>query len=215
VDECGEVLRADASRNRAALVQAAREVFAERGLDAPLDEIARRAGVGNATLYRRFPERNDLIAAVFTDVMSHYGDLVEKALLVEDPWDGFRGYVLAVLQLQAVDRGMADLLVSYVDAGTGELAKQRARAHAGLVKLIRRAKDAGGLREDFTSQDLPLILMANAGLVRRTFRMAPTSSSRVAAFILDGLQASAATPAPPAPREARVVAAMKTNTPSC
>src|SRR5215211_7734990 len=65
-------LRTDAARNRAALVAAAREVMAERGLEAPLDEIARRAGIGNATLYRRFPRRVDLIAAVFADRMADH-----------------------------------------------------------------------------------------------------------------------------------------------
>src|SRR3954468_19127850 len=88
-------LRADAARNRQAIVDAARTVFAEHGLDAPLDEIARRAGTGNAPLYRRFPTRCDLVAAVFADRMVEHRDAVEAALAVDDPWDGFAAYVRA------------------------------------------------------------------------------------------------------------------------
>ena len=103
-------LRADAARNRAAIVEAARAVFAEQGLDAPLDEIARRAGTGNATLYRRFPTRGDLIAAVFADWMTEPLEAVEAGLTDEDPWRGFASYVEAVGALQARDRRLADLV---------------------------------------------------------------------------------------------------------
>src|SRR3978361_2560967 len=82
-------LRADAARNREAIVEAARAVFAEHGLDAPLDEIAKRAGTGNATLYRRFPTRGDLVAAVFADRMAEHLDAVQAGLADEDPWRGF------------------------------------------------------------------------------------------------------------------------------
>src|SRR2546426_6922377 len=102
-------LRADAARNRAVLVAAAREVMAERGLEAPLDEIARRAGMGNAPLYRRFPRRIDLIAAVFADRMAEHARAVAAALEADDPWEGFRGYVKAAAELQLHDHGIADL----------------------------------------------------------------------------------------------------------
>src|SRR3954447_25042958 len=96
-------LRADAARNRAAIVGAARQVFAEQGLDAPLDDIARRAGTGNATLYRRFPTRGDLVAAVFADRMEEHLDAVEAGLAEPDPWRGFASYVIAVGAMQARD----------------------------------------------------------------------------------------------------------------
>src|SRR5665213_304123 len=129
MDGCSEVLRADAARNRAALVGAARAVFGERGLDAPLDEIARRAGVGNATLYRRFPSRKDLITAVFVDQMADYAQAVCLALEDPDPWHGFCEYVLHILHLQAADRGIADLLSSNLDDASGQLDRLRAEAY--------------------------------------------------------------------------------------
>src|SRR3954451_3187460 len=101
-------LRADAERNRTAIVDAARMLFAEHGVDAPLDEIAKRAGTGNATLYRRFPTRGDLIEAVFADRMAEHLAAVETALGNEDAWDGFASYVRAVAAMQAQDRGIAD-----------------------------------------------------------------------------------------------------------
>src|SRR3954464_10902416 len=105
-------LRADAERNRTALLAAARVVFGEHGLEASLDEIARRAGVGNATLYRRFPTRRDLIAAVFAGQMNEYVELADRALREPDPWSAFVGYLTRLFELQATDRGLSELLVS-------------------------------------------------------------------------------------------------------
>src|SRR4051794_4136234 len=105
-------LRADAERNRTALLAAARVVFGEHGLEASLDEIARRAGVGNATLYRRFPTRRDLIAAVFAGRMSEYVELADEALRNPDPWQAFVGYLTRVCEVQATDRGLSELLVT-------------------------------------------------------------------------------------------------------
>ncbi|HEX9519066.1 MAG TPA: helix-turn-helix domain-containing protein, partial [Streptosporangiaceae bacterium] len=94
-------LRADAARNRAAIVAAAREVFAEQGLEAPLEEIALRAGVGIATLYRRFPAREQLVAAALIEKVTQYADAAADALAACDPWAGFVGYVHRVCELQA------------------------------------------------------------------------------------------------------------------
>jgi AcrR family transcriptional regulator len=201
-------LRADAARNRAAVVEAARQVFAERGLDAPLDEIARRACVGNATLYRRFPTRAELVETVFADRMREYAHAVDDALQDPDPGAGFRAYVLRLFQLQAEDRGLADLLAANSCGTDGELERLRGHGYRGAQKLIERAQAAGALRHDFTHQDLGLLLMANAGLVHRTATSAPGSWRRVAAFLLDGLSAQVTIPAPPPPSEDEVQAAM-------
>ncbi len=207
---CSVSLRADAARNRAALVAAAGEVFRERGLEAPLDEIARRAGLGNATLYRRFASRQELIDAVFAERMAEYARAAEEALAQPDPWAGFRGYVLHILRLQAQDRGMADLLVTVSADQSSQIEELRARAYTGLVKLVARAKKAGALRKDFGTQDLVLVLMANAGLVHRTAKTCPQASERLATLLLDGLQAHAATPGPESPDENVILAAMTT-----
>ena len=203
-------LRADAARNRAAIVEAARTVFAEQGLDAPLDDIAKLAGTGNATLYRRFPTRGDLVAAVFADRMAEHVSAVEAALADEDPWRGFSSYVRAATAMQARDRGIADLVTMNVPSAP-EIEELRTRAYDGMVRLIERARGAGTLRPDFTDQDVVLLLMANAGLVERAHGIAAGASARLVALLLDGLRASAATDAPAAPDPADVIAAMEHN----
>src|SRR2546430_8742235 len=103
-------LRTDAQANRHRIVEAARAVFAERGVDAPLDDIAKRAGVGNATLYRRFPTRELLIAAVFEARVAEYADAATEALRALDPWAGFCHFAQHVFTMQAADRGLSDVL---------------------------------------------------------------------------------------------------------
>jgi AcrR family transcriptional regulator len=180
-------LRADAERNRVALLAAAREVFSENGLDASLDEIARRAGVGNATLYRRFPTRQDLIAAVFADRKATQVDLAERALENADPWSGFVEYVTAVCELQSTNRGLGELLVTLNFDGDERIAQLRATAQRRARELIRRAQDAGALRADFDLADLMLVLMANAGVIQRSAE--PDAWRRQLALLLDGLAA--------------------------
>lgn len=203
-------LRADAARNRAAIVDAARAVFAERGLDAPLDDIAKAAGIGNATLYRRFPTRGDLIAAVFADRMIEHRDAVEAALAHEDPWDGFASYVRAATAVQARDRGIADLVTMDL-AAAPEIQALRDQAFAGLVSLVERAQAASSLRADFTTEDVVVLLMANAGLVERAHAVSAAASERLVHLLLDGLRAVAATDGPPPPTPRRMQVAMRRN----
>jgi AcrR family transcriptional regulator len=93
--------RRDAQRNRDAIVAAAREVYCDHGLEAPLEEIARRAGVGIGTLYRHFPSRVELLDAVLADTVQAHVDAAEQALAADDPWDGFASYLEATCRLQA------------------------------------------------------------------------------------------------------------------
>ena len=203
-------LRADAARNRAAIVEAAREVFAEHGLDAPLDDIAVRAGTGNATLYRRFPTRGDLVEAVFAERMAEHLDAVRTALADPDPWEGFASYFRAAAAMQARDRGIADLVT--MDLSTApEIQRLRAEAFDGLVKVVERAHTAGVLRADFTTQDVVVVLMANAGLVERASGIATDASERLIHVLLDGFRATAATDGPVAPSERRTQVAMRRN----
>jgi AcrR family transcriptional regulator len=203
-------LRADAARNRAAIVEAARDVFVEQGLDAPLDEIARRAGTGNATLYRRFPTRGDLIAAVFAARLAEHLDAVEAALADPDPWHGFASYVKAVGAMQARDRGIADLVTMDVSTAP-DIGRLQARAFDGLVRLVERARSAGVLRADFTTEDIVILLMANAGLVERAHGVTADASARLIHVLLDGFRAHAASDGPPAPTPRRMRLAMRRN----
>lgn len=178
-------LRADAERNRVALLAAAREVFGEQGLDASLDEIARRAGVGNATLYRRFPNRRELIAEVFAGRMTEYVQLAEAALREPDAWIAFVGYLTRLCEFQATDRGLSELLVTTTFDDDARLTALRATAQRRTNEVIRRAQAEGGLRPDFTRKDLLLLLTANAGVLQRSAD--PNAWRRQLALLLDGL----------------------------
>jgi AcrR family transcriptional regulator len=203
-------LRADAARNRAAIVEAARTVFAEHGLDVPLEEIARRAGTGSATLYRRFPTREDLIAAVFAERMSEHLDAVRVGLADEDPWRGFASYVTAAAAMQARDRGIADLVITEMSTAP-EIEELRSRAFDGLVQLVERARHSGVLRADFTTEDVVLLLMANAGLVERADGIAADASARLVHVLLDGFRAQGASDGPLAPGPRQTEEAMRRN----
>ena len=200
-------LRADAARNRQAIIETARDVYGQRGLDAPLDEIARLAGVGNATLYRHFPSRCALVAAVFAETLRRVIEAAAQALDNPHPWDGFAGHVRFLCRLQATDRGLADLLTTEI-TGAPELEKLRARAYEDFIRIADRAKASGDLRADFVPEDLVMLLMANAGLVHRTADTAPNAWSRFIDLSLDGLRTAAATSAARSPGRAAVKRAM-------
>ena len=207
--EAAPGLRADAERNRRRILEAARAVFAEAGLDAPLEAIAQRAGVGIATLYRRFPTRDDLIAASFAPRMAEYEAAIDAALRAPDPWVGLRDFVQRVCGMQAADRGLNDVLVATFPTAKA-LEEPRARAYRGFVELVRRAQAQGTLRPDFVPEDLVLLLMANAGVVRATRDAAPDAWQRFVAIVLDGFRADGARPLPPPPAPAQVYQAMST-----
>jgi AcrR family transcriptional regulator len=97
---------------RRAIIDAASELYGQRGLDTPFDDIARHAGVGNATLYRHFPSRCSLLAAVFTDTLARVVTAAEDALTIADPWDAFATHFRFLCHLQATNRGLADLLTT-------------------------------------------------------------------------------------------------------
>lgn len=200
-------MRADAERNRERILEAARAAFAHDGLSASTNEIARRAGVGVATLFRRFPTRDDLVAAVFADRMAAYVEATEQALADPDSWNGFCGYVESVCRMQADDRGFADVLTMTFPMMPA-LAEERRQAGEGLAELIRRAQDAGRLRKDFVHQDLPLVLMANAGVVNATREAAPEAWRRLVGYLLQSFEARAAGPLPEPPNRQQMERAL-------
>jgi AcrR family transcriptional regulator len=203
----GRPLRADAERNRQRLITAAREVFAERGLHIPMEDIARHAGVGVGTLYRRFPTRAHLIAGAFETKMCAYADAVAQALAEGDPWTGFCGYIERVCAMQAEDRGFANVLTMTFPLDK-RFEAERARASCGFTELVGRAKAAGKLREDFVAEDLPLILMANAGVIAGTAHAAPGAWRRFAAYMIQAFSAGQTAPLPPPPTPAAMYRAL-------
>jgi AcrR family transcriptional regulator len=194
-------LRADAERNREAIVGAAAALFGEQGTDAPLDEIARRAGVGIATLYRRFPTRDALVEAVLGERMRHYADRAEDAveLALTQPWEAFSGYLLSVLEEQARDVAFADALRAPL-VGSRVFAEDHRRAYNALFTLIDRAVAGGAVRPELDHADVYLAILANEGVTRATRDVAPDAWRRLARTLLDGLRAGAdREPLPPVP----------------
>ena len=151
-------LRADAERNRERIIGAARALFAERGIEVTMEEVARRAGVGVATLYRRFPTRADLVAGAFEEKMWRFADGARMALTDPDPWHGFCRYVRSLCAMQAADRGFSDVLtMTFPSVARFEAA--RVQAFADFSELTKRAREAGSLRQDFVPEDLIILLI--------------------------------------------------------
>ncbi|NIH81283.1 TetR/AcrR family transcriptional regulator [Amycolatopsis viridis] len=131
-------LRRDARRNRELLVAAAREVFSEKGLDAPLEEIARRAGVSIGTLYNRLPTRMDLVEAAFSGMLDRWAGEAEQVPAAEDPWDGLVQLIVRTCELQSVDHGMTEIRTSALPGAPG-LRAARERVGEVFGKVLERA----------------------------------------------------------------------------
>jgi AcrR family transcriptional regulator len=182
-------LRRDAERNRRNLLEAARRVFAERGSDAPLEEIARRADVGIGTLYRHFPTREALIDALFEEKAQAYVRASEEALTADDAWEGFAGFVERICEMQAEDRGFADVLrATFPSESAPGVAAALGQARRNSEKLVVRARRDGKLRRDFAPQDFIWILIANGAYLEATRTVAPDAWRRYVALILDAAQ---------------------------
>ncbi|MFF4029929.1 TetR/AcrR family transcriptional regulator [Streptomyces sviceus] len=198
-DVTAPVRRRDARRNRELLVEAAHEVFTEQGLEAPLDVIARRAGVGNATLYRHFPSRAALVDAVFRDLLTGTMAAGELARAATDPWEGLVGYLKAVFAVLATDRGTNDLMTTHLE-GVESLQAVHAHNRATMDLLLRRGHEEGSIRADATTED---VLFALAALGRAVPSLAtaagPEAWRRPLALLFDGLRASPAVAPLPSP----------------
>ncbi|MDX3241462.1 helix-turn-helix domain-containing protein [Streptomyces sp. ME18-1-4] len=206
-DPAAQPLRSDAERNRGRIITAARTVFARDGLNASMASVAREAGVGIATMFRRFPTKEELVAAVFADRMDAYADLVATALEDPDPWHGFTGYIETACAMQAADNGFADVLTMTFPTAKA-MERRRDEAYEGMVRLIGRAKATGRLREDFDPSDLVLIHMANLGVVNACRDAAPDAWRRVVALLIQSFEAPARGPLPATPEHDALYKAM-------
>jgi AcrR family transcriptional regulator len=190
--------RRDAVRNRERLLQAAREEFAEHGLDVPLEDVARRAGVGIATLYRHFPSRDALVDAIAAERLERFAGLIEDALAEEDAWSGFSTFLARGFETNARDRALADTLArSARDTRSRREAKDRVAAL--LSKLISRAQAQGGLRPDVGLSDVIMLFWAHGRIAEMTSPISRDACRRHLALVLDALAAPGATPLPGAP----------------
>ena len=206
-DTAAPPLRSDAERNRARILAAARRVFGRDGLNASMASVAREAGVGIATLFRRFPAKEDLVAAVFADRMDAYADVAAKALDDPDPWHGLIGIIESVCAMQAADYGFADVLTMTFPTAKS-LEQRRNEAYEAYVQLIGRAKATGRLREDFHPSDLVLLHMANAGVVNATGEDVPDAWRRVVTLMIQSFEAPARGPLPDSPEPDALYRAM-------
>jgi AcrR family transcriptional regulator len=191
-------LRSDAERNRRLVLEAAAQAFAEEGLDVGMAEIARRAGVGNATVFRRFPSKDALYEAIVDEKLTELIDAAQAAADIEDPWDAFVAYLETMAEVQARDRGFFQATEQHLLEHPELL-----RRHRGILDavdpLVARAQKAGVLRDDVTTLDV-------LGLVKGAVACLPPSPGlradgwrRYLALLLDGLRPEAATPLPVPP----------------
>ncbi|MEV8072608.1 helix-turn-helix domain-containing protein [Streptomyces pseudogriseolus] len=193
-------LRSDARGNRARILDAARTVFGEEGLGAPMREVARRAGVGPATLYRHFPAKRDLLTETFAEQRRVYRTAVQEALADPDPWHGFRTVIEQICELHAHSRGFADAFMAAFPE-VMDFAADREQSLRAVAELARRAREAGRLRPDFVVDDLVLVLMAHRGLQDTPRDARVAASRRYAAYVIEAFRApGAVTPLPPAAR---------------
>lgn len=188
-------LRADAERNRLHILEAAAAAFADGGLDVPVAEIARRAGVGPGTLFRRFPTKDDLVIAIVEQRIQDICALVDAALENPDPWAGFVECMEAAVTMQVRDRGVLEA-VGERFFGDPRMRALKAKVNPKVAALLARAQAAGVVRDDIEHQDIPVLIQAAA----RAGCVMPTCdaelSRRYLAIMLDGLRPAAATPLP-------------------
>jgi len=191
-------LRVDAQRNLARILEAAREVFAEEGIDAPIVEIAARAGVGVGTIFRRFPHKDELIVALLEDRGRQLLESADAALGSDDPGEAFGRLIEVSVDMQITDRGLCEAM------GTDLLAREGLRAqfdlvHARFAAVLRRAQEAGAVRSDVTAEDLLFVIHGVAHAGRMLEDSTPGGWRRYLGLALDGLRPEAATPLPRKP----------------
>lgn len=183
----GRTQRADARRNREAVLQAAKELFGEQGLEAQMPDVAKAANVGVGTVYRHFPTKDHLIAALVSERFDRLAAKASEGLEAADPWDGISDFIRFAAQVQAEDRGLCEVMGSRPD-----MMDAAARA-AGLTeladRLVKRAQRSGQLRRDLEWQDVPMIACGLGSVTQSSPAPSVGRWPRLVEIILDGLRA--------------------------
>jgi len=182
-------LRRDAERNRVRILASAKVLFAEHGIDVSLDDIARHAGVGVGTVYRRFPDREALIDELLEDKISEIEELAAEALEMDDPWEGLVSFLERSQEKHAADRALKQALL-VPNRGAERLAAARARIEPKISMLIDRSKESGQLRPDFEVEDFPMLVEMITAVGDATHDLAPGVWRRYLRIIIDGLASS-------------------------
>lgn len=200
-------LRADARRNRARIIAAGRTVFARRGIDATLDDVAREADVGVGTVYRRFRDKGALAEAIFTEELEALIAEAEALAAVEDPWEAFVSFITNFVERQANNCGLRDIVMS------GTVHSERCttlKRHLGPLaeQIVARAQASGDLPADFHHGDIPVLGLILGGVSEFAGSVRPDLWRRYLTLVLEGLRAQAHSGAPsaavPAPTEDEV-----------
>ncbi|BBY48662.1 TetR family transcriptional regulator [Mycolicibacterium arabiense] len=187
IDKPCRGLRKDAERNRQLVLEAARELFAVKGMEATLNDVARHANVGVGTVYRRFATKEELVEAIFEDGIEQVVCLAETALLQKDSWDGFVWFVEHLCELTATDRGLREMVYSKAYGGY-RVECARDRLSPPISKLVERARHDGYLRPDVEHTDMPIIGMLAGTVSEWAGHVEPELWRRYVALLLDGMR---------------------------
>jgi AcrR family transcriptional regulator len=180
-------LRRDAERNRVRILRAAAEVFTERGLQATLDDVAERAGVGVGTVYRRFPDKEALVEALFSERLDTLVGFAEQALAEPDPWTALATFLEQAASVIAGDRGLRQILM-FATYGRDRVDQARARMLPVVSAIVRRAQETGDVRGDLSPTDVPLIEFMLSATAEYAGQVRPEIWRRYLALILDALR---------------------------
>jgi AcrR family transcriptional regulator len=179
-------LRADARRNREAVVVAAKRLFADQGLDAQMPDVAKAAKVGVGTVYRHFPTKDDLIAALAVERFERLAEKAQESIGAEDPWEGLCDFIRFSAQIQADDRGLCEVMGSRPEVmndsafavGLDELCE----------KLVKRAQRSGDLRKDLEWEDIPMIACGLGRITQAEQGPGVGRWPRFVEIVIDGLR---------------------------
>jgi AcrR family transcriptional regulator len=198
VEQVRRPLRRDARERRDKLIAASQREFAAHGVDASLEKIAREAGVSIGTLYRHFPTRLDLLMAAFMPRLEEFLDGANKALEMDEPWEGFVCYLENLFAVQAGDRGFNDFLSRRFpgNADTEQIHDQMCRQ---IEDVLTRAQEAGAARLDITQADIVNLIWSNGRIIDATSATAPTAWRRQLYLMLDAYRAEGAHSIPEPP----------------
>jgi AcrR family transcriptional regulator len=194
------LLRADAERNRQRILAAAAELFTERGLEASLDDVARHAGVGVGTVYRRFPDKASLADALFDDRIDALVAMAEQAQAEPDAWAGLTSFLEHSAEMLGSDRGLRQILM-FAAQGHDRVSCARDRIRPAIESLLKRAQADGQVRPDLTATDVPIIEFMLAAVAEYARQVRPSLCRRYLALILDGLRPASAAGHPLPERE--------------
>src|SRR5438067_11781262 len=180
-------LRADARRNREAVIAAAKKLFADQGLDAQMPDVAKAAKVGVGTVYRHFRTKEELIAALANDRFERLAEKARESLEADDAWEGVADFIRFSAQIQADDRGLCEVMGSR--PGVMGAAADAAGLPELCDRLVKRAQRSGQLRRDLTWEDVPMIACGLGGIAQAAVGPGAGRWPRLVEIILDGLRA--------------------------